>query len=143
MSATVTNTTATNAGSQTLTQADFLQLLVTQMTSQDPLNPQSDTAFAAQLAQFSALKQSQDMQANMATLQANSLIGETVTVNPPGVPEVTGTVAGVAMNAGTPYIVINGMPYDLSEVSSFSSLNPAAPGSAAGQNSTSTGTATP
>ena|SRR5579872_6630105 len=138
MSATVTNTTATNAGSQTLSQADFLQLLVTQMTSQDPLDPQSDTAFAAQLAQFSALKESQDMQENMATLQANSLIGETVTVNPPGVPLVTGTVSGVEMSAGTPYIIINGMPYDLSEVSSFSSLNAAALAAAAAQNSAST-----
>jgi len=133
---TITNTAAAGAGSQTLTQADFLQLLVTQMSSQDPLNPQSDTAFAAQLAQFSALKESQDMQANMATLQANSLIGETVTVNPPGVPLVTGTVSGVQMSAGTPYIVINGMPYQLSEVSSFSSLAPAATSPAPAQSST-------
>ena len=68
------------AASQTLTQANFLQLLVTQMSSQDPLNPQSDTEFAAQLAQFSALQQSQDMSQNMSVLQANSMIGESVTV---------------------------------------------------------------
>jgi hypothetical protein len=70
------------AANQTLTQANFLQLLVTQMSSQDPLNPQSDTEFAAQLAQFSALQQSQAMSQNMSVLQANSMIGETVTVTP-------------------------------------------------------------
>jgi flagellar basal-body rod modification protein FlgD len=49
------------AGAQTLNQADFLQLLVTQMSSQDPLNPESDTDFAAQLAQFSSLQATQTM----------------------------------------------------------------------------------
>lgn len=126
MSASTVSNTAANSASQTLTEADFLQLLVTQMSSQDPLDPQSDTEFAAQLAQFSSLKESQNMQANMATLQANSLIGETVTVNPASAPMVTGQVSAVQMSAGTPYIVINGQPYDLSTISSFSSLVPAA-----------------
>ena len=34
----------------------FLQLLVTQMSHQNPLQPQEDGAFIAQLAQFSALE---------------------------------------------------------------------------------------
>jgi flagellar basal-body rod modification protein FlgD len=121
-SSAINNTAAAGAGSQNLTEADFLQLLVTQMSSQDPLNPQSDTAFAAQLAQFSSLKESQTMQENMATLQANSLIGETVSVNPPGAQPLTGVVSGVQMSGGTPYIVVNGQPYDLSTVTTFSSL---------------------
>ena len=35
----------------------FLQLLVTQMSHQNPLKPQEDGAFIAQLAQFSSLEQ--------------------------------------------------------------------------------------
>ena len=35
----------------------FLQLLVTQMTHQDPTQPQADGEFIAQLAQFSSLEQ--------------------------------------------------------------------------------------
>ena len=35
----------------------FLQLLVTQMSHQNPLQPQEDGAFIAQLAQFSSLEQ--------------------------------------------------------------------------------------
>ena len=75
--------TSSTPASQTLTQANFLQLLVTQMTSQDPLNPESDTEFASQLAQFSALQQSQNMAGDMQELQANSLIGSTVSVTSP------------------------------------------------------------
>jgi flagellar basal-body rod modification protein FlgD len=35
----------------------FLKLLVTQLQHQDPLQPQPDTEFLAQLAQFSSLEQ--------------------------------------------------------------------------------------
>ncbi|MFZ5814002.1 MAG: flagellar hook capping FlgD N-terminal domain-containing protein [Bacillota bacterium] len=36
---------------------DFLNILVTQLRYQDPLNPMDDKEFIAQLAQFSALEQ--------------------------------------------------------------------------------------
>ena len=103
-----------------MTQANFLQLLVTQMSSQDPLNPQSDTAFAAQLAQFSALQQSQAMSQNMSILQANSLMGETVTVAPSdGSAPVSGAVTGVQIQSGTPVILINGQSYNLTQVTAI------------------------
>lgn len=48
--------TATNANSS-LNKDAFLQLLVTQMQYQDPLDPQDNSEYVAQLAQFSALEQ--------------------------------------------------------------------------------------
>ena len=107
---------------QSLNQADFLKLLVTQMTSQDPLNPQSDTAFAAQLAQFSALQQSSNMATDMSSLQANSLIGRTVTVSSAtnGDQQDSGVVSGVSINSGTPQILVNGQLYSLNQISSIS-----------------------
>ena len=112
--------TATNPNSN-LTQANFLQLLVTQMTSQDPLNPESDTDFAAQLAQFSALQESSAMASSMTEMQANSLIGATVTVGASSnsTKTVTGTVSAVDITSGAPEIEVNGQLYSLSQVQSI------------------------
>jgi flagellar basal-body rod modification protein FlgD len=44
----------------------FLQLLVTQMSHQNPLQPQEDGAFIAQLAQFSSLEQLTSMNTTLA-----------------------------------------------------------------------------
>jgi len=41
----------------TVTQADFMQLLIAQLQNQDPLNPLDSANFSAQLAQFSSLQQ--------------------------------------------------------------------------------------
>jgi flagellar basal-body rod modification protein FlgD len=48
---------------------DFLQLLVTQLQAQDPLDPLESAEFTAQLAQFSSLEQLQSINDNMKNLQ--------------------------------------------------------------------------
>jgi len=47
----------------------FLNLLVTQMQNQNPLQPQADGEFLAQLAQFSSLEQLQVMRQDIAELK--------------------------------------------------------------------------
>lgn len=69
---------------------DFMRLLMTQMQSQDPLEPMDNTQFTAQLAQFSSLENLEAMTSamnNMAVSQASntsalmvSFIGKTVEV---------------------------------------------------------------
>ena len=44
---------------------EFLKLLVTQLSKQNPLNPVNDKEFIAQMAQFSALEQMQNVSAGM------------------------------------------------------------------------------
>lgn len=52
-----TGPSAKDAGSSVMGKDDFLKLLVTQMSNQDPLNPMDGQQFAAQLAQFSSVEQ--------------------------------------------------------------------------------------
>ena len=122
----VTNLTTPTASTSTvpnpkqaLGQADFLKLLVTQMTSQDPLNPQNATDFVAQLAQFSSLQSTQTMQSGIASMQANNLIGRTVIVNSSNGTLATGVISAVQMQAGTPEIIVNGQSYGLGDITSI------------------------
>lgn len=48
---------STGLGSATPSEGVFLQLLVSQLQNQDPLNPTDSTTFVTQLAQFSELEQ--------------------------------------------------------------------------------------
>ena len=112
--------TTSTVPSQTLGQDDFLKLLVTQMTSQDPMNPMTDTSFIAQMAQFTSLQQAKTMTADMSVLQANSMIGRTVQLqNSNDGSLVSGNVDSVFMNSGTPQLVVNGKTYDLDQVVSI------------------------
>jgi flagellar basal-body rod modification protein FlgD len=104
----------TRVPTQTLDQNDFLQLLVTQMTQQDPMNPMKDTEFIAQMASFSALEQSKEMQQDMALLQATDLIGRTVSLEDDSGTQTSGTVSGVEVESGAPKIIVDGVSYDLS-----------------------------
>jgi flagellar basal-body rod modification protein FlgD len=73
-----------------LGQDAFLKLLITQLKNQNPLSPQDNTAFVAQLAQFSSLQGIQNLNTTMSSvasgmqssqaLQASALVGRTVEV---------------------------------------------------------------
>ncbi len=56
----------------------FLNLLVTQMQYQDPLEPTKNEDFLAQMAQFSALEQMKNLNTGFMMQQGNNLIGKVV-----------------------------------------------------------------
>ncbi|HEY5956139.1 MAG TPA: flagellar hook capping FlgD N-terminal domain-containing protein [Polyangiaceae bacterium] len=80
----------TTGADKALNRDDFLKLLVAQMKNQDPLKPQDNTQFVAELAQFSNLEQSMGMNDRLDTLalqsrgqsnaQVLSLVGQKATV---------------------------------------------------------------
>jgi flagellar basal-body rod modification protein FlgD len=87
--ATGTSTYATQSDAVSKTQVDyqsFLKLLVAQMKNQDPTNPMDSTQYMAQLAAFSQVEQSVQMNGKLdqmlqsSTLdQAAAIIGRTLT----------------------------------------------------------------
>ncbi len=105
----------TNPASE-LNQTDFLKLLVAQIQYQDPMNPQSDTDMAAQLAQFTSLQQATQSSNSLAMMQANSLVGSTVTVQVDSTHSATGVVSGVVMYNNAPKITIGTANYGLNQV---------------------------
>ncbi|MCL2416226.1 MAG: hypothetical protein FWD01_05355, partial [Defluviitaleaceae bacterium] len=56
----------------------FLNLLVTQLRHQDPLNPMDDRDFVAQMAQFSSLEQMQNLNTTMTQAASFAMVGNTV-----------------------------------------------------------------
>ena len=76
---------------KSLGQEDFLRLMVAQVKNQDPMQPQTNGDFMAQLAQFSATDGIGKMQESLAglahslqsnqALQASALVGRKVMVN--------------------------------------------------------------
>jgi flagellar basal-body rod modification protein FlgD len=113
---------------QTLNQQDFLKLVVTQMTSQDPLNPKKDTDFIAQMAQFSALEQAKAMQSDIASLrdgqevaQADGLLGQDVEILVAKDKTAHGVVSAVQLDAGKPKVVVSGAKYNLDQILSINS----------------------
>ena len=70
-SAATTNTTTPTSGGMALGTTDFLKLLMTQLTNQNPLDPTDPTQFTSQLATFSGLEQQVNMNATLTTMNDN------------------------------------------------------------------------
>jgi flagellar basal-body rod modification protein FlgD len=116
---------------KTLGQDDFLRLLVAQLSAQDPLNPQKDSEFIAQMAQFSSLEQTKGMQASLTALrtqqdfvQASAMLGREVNLQVDKDTIVHGVVSAVNIEAGMPKIVVNGQAYAMSSLLSVSLVQP-------------------
>jgi flagellar basal-body rod modification protein FlgD len=101
----------------------FMELLVTQMKNQDPLNPAKNEEMLAQLAQFSSLEQMEELNANivgLAVLQqsnalmsqltdSSALIGKSVRyADPITGAEQWGTVDSVRLQEGVAVLRIDG-----------------------------------
>ncbi|MEJ1357618.1 MAG: flagellar hook capping FlgD N-terminal domain-containing protein [Candidatus Sedimenticola sp. (ex Thyasira tokunagai)] len=109
---TTLQTPTSEAGLQGLRQEDFLKILLTQLSFQDPLKPMDNQEFIAQFAQFAGLDQSR--QANektdslltmQAANQALTLLGKTVEVEA-GSTTVVGEVTTLSFADGVPNFVI-------------------------------------
>lgn len=115
-------TIAPTGKDKTLGRQDFLQLLVSQLKNQDPLNPMQGAEFSAQLAQFSSVEQLVELNKGFtglmdATAQgsklsqtalATSLIGRDVTAagNAMTVDPTTGAQVTVNVGGATQLVTV-------------------------------------
>jgi len=108
------------ATSNTLGQDAFLQLLITQIQMQDPLEPLSGTEYIAQLAEFSTVEQLQTSNLQLSILcqaqvvsQALLLIGRSVATLDGA---VSGLVEGVTFSDGQPKLLVGDQEIDPGDV---------------------------
>lgn len=103
---------ASNLQANSLGMADFLKVLLTQLTYQDPLKPMDNQEFMAQMAQFTSVEQTQQLNnkldtliTNQAALQSVGLIGRTVDVTTTG-GSLSGTVSALSLSGAAPLLTI-------------------------------------
>ncbi len=107
----VSSTAGTQASS--LGMEDFLKVLLTQLTYQDPLKPMDNQEFMAQMAQFTSLQQTQELNdkmstliANQAALQSVGLIGRTVDFTTGTGATLSGNVTSLSLAGDTPSLTV-------------------------------------
>jgi flagellar basal-body rod modification protein FlgD len=113
MSISALGSTASATANNSLTLEDFMKVLLTQLTYQDPLKPMDNQQFMAQIAQFTTLEQTQSLNSNMqallnnqSSLQSVGLIGRTVDISTDSGP-LTGTVSALSLAGSSPALTLS------------------------------------
>lgn len=102
---------------------DFLQLLTSQITNQDPLEPMKDTEFISQMANIASLEQMQQFTQGFSKfadshgeMLAQSYLGNHVIISSNN-REVSGVVDAVdKLDDGSIKLIVDGETYDPSDV---------------------------
>ncbi len=112
-----------SSAKKVLNQDDFLKLLITQFSTQDPLNPVTDTAFISQMAEFASLENAKETQSEISLIrqqsanqEAISMIGKEVELLSGDDGVVFGKVSKVLIDSDGPKLVVDGYPYALEKV---------------------------
>jgi flagellar basal-body rod modification protein FlgD len=115
--------TSASTSSNEMSGADFMKLLLAQLTHQNPLEPMSDADMMNQYAQLNSVQELQNMTSLMTqntvisqTAYAASLIGREVEVATGTDTSVTGVVTGVSVENGSLMLHIGDETYALSDV---------------------------
>ncbi|MFZ6721390.1 flagellar hook capping FlgD N-terminal domain-containing protein [Undibacterium sp. Ji49W] len=103
----------TNLQANSLGIQDFLKILLTQLNYQDPMKPMDNQQFMAQMAQFTTLQQTQQLNTNIehlitnqASLQSVGLIGRTVDIATES-GTFSGQVVAISLSGDAPLLTVN------------------------------------
>ena len=92
-----------NPGNDSLGKNDFLQLLVTQLRNQDPVNPMESAEFASQLAQFNSVEQLINVNDSIEALAQQQAGNSTGLIN-----TMASTLSGKSVKVQTSQFNFNG-----------------------------------
>lgn len=118
---TPTTQTASSALAEQLGAEEFLQLLITQLRYQDPLEPVDDRDFLAQLAQFTALEAITEQTRWAQMSYGLGLVGCEVTYRTDDGQILTGVVQALRISNGTPLLSLGDREIGLDQVISATS----------------------
>ena len=112
-----------NSGGSYMQMEDFLQLLTSQISNQDPLEPMKDTEFISQMANIASLEQMQQFTkgfesfaSSQKDMVAQAYLGRIVTISDQG-NEVEGLVDSVQKSSdGSITIEVSGNSYDPKDI---------------------------
>ena len=107
-----TSSASTTVSANGIGQEDFLKILLTQLSYQDPLKPMDNQEFIAQMAQFTTLEQTKQLNDRIDSLlsiessnQSIGLIGKTVEINTSSGASI-GTVTTITFSEGKPELTV-------------------------------------
>ena len=105
-----TSKTSNTKQSNMLNMQDFLSLLVAEMQNQDPLEPTSNSDYMAQMATFSQVEATSDMNERVLSQTASNLIGKAVIV------KTDTNSSGYAGGIVNGWQEIDGIVYDINDI---------------------------
>jgi len=125
------SSSASTAKGASLQMDDFLQLLTSQITNQDPLEPMKDTEFISQMANIASLEQMEQFSQGFSkfadshhAMLAQGYLGREVTVLDDD-EEVTGVVESVnTKQDGNLEVIVNGSAYSPNSITQVRLTHP-------------------
>lgn len=108
----------------------FLKILVTQLSNQDPMSNQDNSQYIAQMAQFSSLEQSQNMNTSMEKLlvsqritEGSMMIGKNVAFVVSDEEYIQEMVKGLIIEQGKVFLKTENGVYDIDRVIGVGDFN--------------------
>ena len=117
------NTANANGASNELDSSQFMQILLAQLTHQNPLEPMDNAEMMSQFSQLNSLQELRGINTSMETVSAtsqtaylSSLIGRTVKASRADGKIIEGVVEGVVTEVDNPQVLIGDERVDLINV---------------------------
>jgi flagellar basal-body rod modification protein FlgD len=125
---TTTSTSTTTPAALNLQPTDFLNMMITQLQNQDPLNPTSSSDLLNQMSQIGQLQSSNNLQSSLQSFglqtsiaSASSMMGKTVQGLDANSNPISGVVTSVQVASGNVSLSLdNGNSLPLASVTSIS-----------------------